>query len=109
MTSAGQTYYSSYVEETTKNNIQPIIAPRGKWVESLEGEEWTCPQGREALSPQWGDPMYGPVRVSVSNKGRVREVQSVMRGMSFVCAVHRTVGDYLNYKRTMPINTYLWG
>lgn len=109
MTSAGQTYYTSYVSDVEKNNVQPIVADRGKWVDNLEGEEWVRSEGRNALTHRWGDPAYGPVTVRVSNKGRVMEVQSIMRGMSHICAVHRSKDDYWNYRRAMSMNMYLWG
>lgn len=107
--SSSMTYYSTYVEETTKNNVQPIMAPRGEMVPDLDGEIWTQPEGRDAMAPKWGDVGYGWVSVYVSNMGRVKEVQSIMRGMSFVCAVHRNINDYRSFERAMPINTYLWG
>ena len=107
--SSSMTFYNSYVDEATKNNVQPLIAPRGEMVPDLDGETWTRPSGRDAMSPKWGDLVYGRVSVYVSNMGRVKEVQSIMRGMSFVCAVHRTMNDYRIFERAMPINTYLWG
>lgn len=107
--SASETYYSAYSEDVRKNNVAPIVSERGKWPEKLEGEEWTRPSGKEALSHSWGDPAYGPVRVHVSNKGRVMEVQSIMRGMSHICAVHQNMTDYINYRRPLSINMYLWG
>lgn len=107
--SAGETYYNSYVTEATRENVAPIVAERGKWVPNLDGETWETPRGREALSHRWGDPAYGPVYVSVSNMGRVMEVQSIMRGMSHICAVHRSKDDYYAYRRPMSVNMYLWG
>ena len=109
MLSASETYYSSYVEDAEKNNVAPIVAERGKWVADLDGETWEQPRGKQALTHRWGDPAYGPVWVSVSNLGRVREVQSIMRVMSHICAVHRSKDDYYNYRRPMSMNMYLWG
>jgi hypothetical protein len=109
MLSAGETYYNSYAADVRKDNVEPLLAKEGKWPEDLDGETWHRPEGRDALGHRWGDPAYGPVSVYVSNKGRVMEVQSLRRGMSHLCAVHQNMDDYMNYRRPMSANMYLWG
>ncbi len=106
MTNAQETYHQAYVKQVTADNVQPIIAPRGQWPEKLEGEIWTDKPGATA---GWGDREYGPVYVRTSNMGRVMEVQSLMRGLTFMVAIHRTHDDYSNYRRPLGIFHYLHG
>jgi hypothetical protein len=103
-----QIIYDNYVKQVTARNVEPIVSEAGVWPENLEGEEWTDrSRGKDAMSNQWGDREYGPVSVRTSNLGRVMEVQSIQRGMSFVVAVHRTREDYRNYRRPMGMFHYL--
>lgn len=108
MPSAQQTYYDSYVKQVTADNVAPILCDEGKWPDALEGEEWSRPEGRDALSNRWGDPEYGPVSVWVSSLGRVMEVQSLRRGASFIAAIHRTRDDFYNYRRPLGMFHYLY-
>lgn len=106
--SAQSSQYKNYVTKNTKSNVEPEVGEQGVMPKSLDGETWTDRSlGRDAMTHRWGDREYGPVRVEVSNLGRVREIQSIRRGWSFIVAVHATKQNYFNYQRPLGMFHYL--
>jgi hypothetical protein len=97
--------YEGYKAGVERNNVEPIVSPKNQWPVDLDGEVWT---DARTLSPRWGDRAYGQVYVSTSNLGRVRELQSLDRGMSFQIAIHSTTDDYWGYNRALGMFHYLY-
>jgi hypothetical protein len=96
--------YDSYKARVESGNVPPAVSPKNTWPADLDGEVWS---ESRTMSPRWGDAIYGRVFVYTSNLGRVRELQSLDRGMSFQIAVHRTAEDYWSYNRAMGMFHYL--
>lgn len=99
--------YQRYVKQTTKDNVEPTVLERNVWPKT-EGETWERSLGRDGKSSKWGSYEYGEVKVYVSNLGRVMEVQSLNRGLSFICAIFENERDQTFYRQPLGMFHYLY-
>jgi hypothetical protein len=98
--------YAAYKAETEKNNTKPeIISGFEAVAEFMRNNKF--PEKPYSHAPKfWG----GPGKVYDLADGRVAELSQTNSAVGTpLLAIFANQTDHLNYRKAMPLNTYLYG
>jgi hypothetical protein len=104
--SSGAVYYNAYKAETEKNNVEPEIIRGFADVAAFERNN-NFPEKPYSHAPKFWS---GPGCVYHLPDGRVAELSQTNSAVGTpLLAIFANQTDHCNYRRAMPLNTFLYG